>query len=93
MRKIIIMVIMSLVTFVSSKAQMFEAPTRASTQEQFTDTTTTYTYKMNDNIYNVYRSRSGAFYIWKTSKKSGKMYKYYLPKMIQSKMGRKYEDK
>ena len=91
MRKIIV-AIMSLVAFVSSKAQCFEAPTRT-TQEEVVDTTTTYTYKIKDDIYNVYRSRSGAFYIWKTSKKTGKLYKMYLPKIIQSKMGRKYNEK
>lgn len=84
----------SLIAFVVSlsvNAQMFEAPTHNSTREEFSDTTTTYTYKTNDKVYNVYRTRNGAFYIWKVSKKSGKLYKYYLPKIIQSKMGRKYD--
>jgi hypothetical protein len=84
----------SLIAFVVSlsvNAQMFEAPTHASTREEFTDTTTTFTYKMNEKVYDVYRTRNGAYYIYKISKKSGKLYKYYLPKIIQSKMGRKYD--
>lgn len=30
-------------------------------------------------------------YVWKTSKKTNKKYRMYLPKEIQIKMGRKYE--
>ena len=70
-------------------AQQFVAPTRRSTSN--VDSTTTYTYKMSDNIYKVYKSRIGAYYVWKTSKKTNKKYRMYLPKEIQIKMGRKYE--
>ena len=45
---------------------------------------------MIDKVYKVYKSRNNAFYIWKVSKRSGKLYKNYLPKEIQIKMGRKY---
>ena len=70
-------------------AQEFIAPTRKS-NTQFTDTTTTYTYKCPDKTYNVCVSRNGAYYIWRISKKTNKPYKYYLPKEVQIKMGRKY---
>ena len=67
-------------------AQTFKAPT----VKVFTDTTTTFTYQMPDKVYKVYKSKSGAFYIWKVSKKTGKPYKMYLPKEIQIQMGRRY---
>lgn len=69
-------------------AQEFCAPTRNRTQ--FTDTTTTYTYKCPNKTYKVYVSRTGAYYIWKVSKRTNKVYKMYLPKDIQIAMGRKY---
>ncbi len=70
-------------------AQQFVAPTKHSTSN--VDSTTTYTYKITDDIYKVYKSRTGAYYVWKTSKKTNKKYRMYLPKEIQIKMGRKYE--
>lgn len=72
-------------------AQEFAASVRKN-GIQFTDTTT-YTYKYPEKTYNVYVSRNGAYYIWKISKKTNKSYKYYLPKEVQIKMGRKYEQK
>lgn len=57
-----------------------------------TDSTTNDTYTINNVKYPVYKSKNGAFYIWKTSKKTGKKYKYYLPKEIQKQMGREYKD-
>lgn len=70
-------------------AQNFVHPTKSVSTEKV-DSTTTYTYTMNDNTYKVYRSKGGAYYIWKTSKKTGNLYKYYLPKEIQIAMGKKY---
>ena len=56
-----------------------------------TDSTTTDTYTISSIKYPVFKSKSGAFYIWKTSKKTSKKYKYYLPKDIQIQMGRVYK--
>ncbi len=56
-----------------------------------TDSTTTDTYTISSIKYPVFKSKSGAFYIWKTSKKTGKKYKYYLPKDIQIQIGRVYK--
>lgn len=56
-----------------------------------TDSTTTDTYTISSIKYPVFKSKSGAFYIWKISKKTGKKYKYYLPKDIQIQMGRVYK--
>lgn len=56
-----------------------------------TDSTTTDTYTINSVKYPVFKSKTGTFYIWKTSKRTGKKYKYYLPKDIQVQMGREYK--
>lgn len=89
MRKLTLLLVMILGVSLQVGAQQFVAPTRRSTSN--IDSTTTYTYKMSDNIYKVYKSRTGAYYVWKTSKKTNKKYRMYLPKEIQIKMGRKYE--
>lgn len=87
MKKFIFIAMLAL--SMSAQAQVFHAP--KSQREVFTDTTTTFKYVTSDNKeYKVFRSKGGAMYIWKLSKKSGKLYKMYLPKEIQIKMGRKY---
>ena len=90
--KKMIMLLMSSIMTICAYAQEFIAPAHKSST-QFIDTTTTYTYKRPEKTYNVYVSRRGAYYIWKISKKTNKPYKYYLPKEVQIKMGRKYEKK
>lgn len=89
MRRLTLLLVMVLGVSLQVGAQQFVAPTRRSTFN--VDSITTYTYKMSDNIYKVYKSRTGAYYVWKTSKKTNKKYRMYLPKEIQIKMGRKYE--
>lgn len=90
MKKFITMLVLSLYMAIPVNAQEFVAPSHSSVA--FTDTTTTYTYKMTDKTYKVFKSKTGAFYIWKMSKKTNKPYKMYLPKEIQIKMGRQYKD-
>ena len=89
MGRLTLLLVMVLGVLLQVGAQQFVAPTRHSTSN--VDSTTTYTYKMSDNIYKVYKSRTGAYYVWKTSKKTNKKYRMYLPKEIQIKMGRKYK--
>ena len=89
MRRLTLLLVMVLGVSLQVGAQQFVAPTKRSTSN--IDSTTTYTYKMSDNIYKVYKSKTGAYYVWKTSKKTNKKYRMYLPKEIQIKMGRKYE--
>lgn len=89
MKKLIIAFIFSLICIIAS-SQEFVAPSKQ--KSVYTDTTTTYTYKCPDMTYKVYKSKSGAFYIWKKSKKTNKEYKAYLPKEIQKQMGRKYNE-
>lgn len=90
MKKISFLLVMMFYTLLHLGAQEFVAPNKQSSTIQFVDTATTYTYRMPDNIYKVYKSKSGAFYIWKISKRTNKPYKMYLPKEVQIKMGRKY---
>lgn len=48
------------------------------------DTKTQYTWVDKDgNVYPVFITKRGACYIFRTSKKTGKEYKQYLPKDIQ----------
>ena len=84
--KKILSLIFAMVVVLTANAQTFKAPTA----KVYIDTTTTFTYQMPDKVYKVYKSKSGAFYIWKVSKKTGKPYKMYLPKEIQIQMGRRY---
>lgn len=89
MKKIITIMVMLLFVALPSIAQNFVATERAETV--YTDTITTYTYEIQSVKYHVFKSKKGAFYIWRISKKTGKKYKYYLPKEIQIRMGRKYQ--
>lgn len=48
------------------------------------NTKTKYTWEDKEgNRYPIYISKKGACYVIRTSKKTGKEYKYYLPKDIQ----------
>ncbi len=86
-KKILIFIVVIFVFVLKVGAQEFSAPTKTKI-----DSTTTYTYKIDTTIYKVYKSSKGAYYIWKKSKKTNKPYKYYIPKEIQIKMGRKYDN-
>lgn len=92
MKRLLFALLLMVGLSVTMSAEHFKAPTRNTSSEVFTDTTTTHTYEIKNEIYNVYKTKRGAFYIWKTSKNTGKKYKYYLPKDIQIAMGRKYND-
>lgn len=85
-----IIITLMLLFSISAYSQTFSAPKKQ--KVQYTDTTTTYKYDASDKVYDVFKSKSGAFYIWKVNKKTGKMYKCYLPKEVQKEMGRKYEE-
>ena len=87
--KKLISIIAFIATSVVANAQMFEAPKKA--QTVFTDTTTTFTYKTNKSeVCKVFVSRRGSYYYYSKNKK-GELRKYYVPKEIQIKMGRKYD--
>lgn len=45
---------------------------------------TGYEYQAADGtVYPVYLSKNGKAFIWRTSKKTGKKYRYYLPKITE----------
>ena len=77
---------------ITLSAKEYSAPNKSKEKTIYTDTTTNDTYRIKDVVYPVFKSKSGARYIWKKSSKSGKTYKMYLPKNIQIQMGRKYNN-
>lgn len=90
MKRLFLSLILLIGLAISISAKDYVAPAKQSVE--YTDSTTTDTYTINKDKYNVYKSKSGAFYIWKISKKTNKKYKYYLPKDIQKQMGREYKE-
>lgn len=90
MKKFLIIALLSVLTGVFVYADNFKAPSKQ--KIEWADSTTTHTYEISNVKYDIFKSRNGSFYIWKTSKKTGKKYKYYLPKEIQIKLGRKYDN-
>lgn len=89
MKKFLIIALLSVLVGVSVYADNFKAPSKQ--KVEWTDSTTNHTYEISNVKYDIFKSKNGSFYIWKTSKKTGKKYKYYLPKEIQIKLGRKYD--
>lgn len=75
---------------IACNAQMFEAPKK--TQTEWKDSTTTFTYKTNKGeVCKVFVSRKGSYYYYSAKNKTNTLRKYYVPKDIQIKMGRKYD--
>ena len=61
----------------------------SSERSQFEDTKTGYTWKdKQGNVYDIYITKRNACYIWKTSKKTGNQYKYYLPKEVAAEIAK-----
>lgn len=88
MKKIIILIGFMAIN-IACNAQLFEAPKKAKTE--WKDSTTTFTYKTNKNeVCKVFISKRGSYYYYSKNKK-GELRKYYVPKDIQIKMGRKYD--
>jgi hypothetical protein len=50
---------------------------------------TSYTYTIKGKTYEVYQGAKGSYYIIRTSAKTGKQYKYYLPKDVQQMLSSK----
>lgn len=86
--------IMTILAFIAisiaCNAQMFEAPKKAKTE--WKDSTTSFTYKTNKGeVCKVFVSRRGSYYYYSAKNKTNTLRKYYVPKEIQIKMGRKYD--
>lgn len=50
---------------------------------------TSYTYTIKGKTYEVYQGAKGSYYIIRTSAKTGKDYRYYLPKDVQQMLNSK----
>lgn len=89
MRKIITIIAFMAIS-IACNAQMFETPKKAKTE--WKDSTTTFTYKTNKGeVCKVFVSKRGSYYYYSAKNKTNTLRKYYVPKEIQIKMGRKYD--
>ena len=86
MKKFIICLLLATLSFVSyaevtRQGDTFKVEKSASTSN---DTKTKYTWEDKEgNKYPIFITKKGACYVKRVSKKTGKEYKYYLPKDIQ----------
>ena len=80
-----------LVANTSISAKNYDAPVKQYSKQVYTDTLTNDTYTVKGKTYPVFKSKSDTRYIWKDKKNSSGVYKYYLPREIQEKMGRIYK--
>ena len=85
MKKIILCLLLALFCITISAEVKREGNTfRVEQTTKESDTKTQYTWVDKDgNVYPVFITKRGACYIFRTSKKTGKEYKQYLPKNIQ----------
>lgn len=80
MKKLISFVLMVLLS-IASFAQKFNAETKTFSKES-TVLKTEYKWEESDSIYPIYITTKGRTYIEKVSKKSGKVYRKYLPEEV-----------
>lgn len=85
MKKIILCILLALFCITISAEVKREGNTfKVEQTTKESDTKTQYTWIDKDgNVYPVFITKRGACYIFRTSKKTGKKYKQYLPKDIQ----------
>ena len=85
MKKIILCILLALFCITISAEVKREGNTfRVEQTTKESDTKTQYTWVDKDgNVYPVFITKRGSCYIFRTSKKTGKEYKQYLPKDIQ----------
>lgn len=89
MKKLFIMAAMLLALSVNNSSTYAQSVKRegttfvvSSSRKSAEATKTKFTWKVGDVEYPIYISASGSCYIIKTSKKTGKEYKQYLPKEV-----------
>lgn len=83
MKKIILALFMCMALNCTAKITK-EGNTFREEQVEFCDSTTEYKYvDKQGREFPVFKSKRGSLYIWKTSKKTGKGYRKYLPKEFQ----------
>lgn len=85
MKKLILCILLALFCIPSYAEVKREGDTfKVEQTSKASDTQTKYTWEDKEgNKYPIYITKRGACYVLRTSKKTGKEYKYYLPKDIQ----------
>lgn len=85
MRKFLIILVMLIMAGTTCIAEVVRnGNTFETVQTSQTNVQTPYTWKDKDGkTYPIYITKKGACYVKRISKKTGKEYKYYLPKEIQ----------
>lgn len=85
MRKFLIILVMLIMAGTTCIAEVVRnGNTFETVQTSQTDVQTPYTWKDKDGkTYPIYITKKGACYVKRISKKTGKEYKYYLPKEIR----------
>lgn len=85
MKKIILCILLALFSININAEVKREGDTfKVEQTSKASDTQTKYTWEDKEgNKYPIFITKKGACYILRTSKKTGKEYKYYLPKDIQ----------
>lgn len=85
MRKFLIILVMLIMAGTTCIAEVVRnGNTFEMVQTSQTDVQTPYTWKDKDGkTYPIYITKKGACYVKRISKKTGKEYKYYLPKEIR----------
>lgn len=86
MKKIILYILLALFSININAEVKREGNTfKVEQTSKASDTQTKYTWEDKEgNKYPIFITKKGACYVLKTSKKTGKEYKYYLPKEIQA---------
>lgn len=91
MAKRIILLIITIFALNIANAEIVRIGNTFSTEQssQQEDKLTPYTWKDSKGIiYSIYITKKGACYVIRISEKTGKVYKYYLPKEVQEQIKR-----
>lgn len=86
MKKFILCILLALFCITANAEVKREGDTfKVEQTAKANDTKTKYTWEDKEgNKYPIYVTKKGACYVLRTSKKTGKEYKYYLPKDVQA---------
>lgn len=87
-KKIFLIVLIIVLTFIATAGAQTKTPNYkivgneivkvTAVKESEPSTQTRLRHKIKDSVFVVWKSPRGAFYIWRTSKNTGKKYKQYL---------------
>lgn len=85
MKKLIFCLILAAISLTSTAEVKREGDTfKVEQTSKASDTQTKYTWEDKENHKSpIFITKKGACYVLRTSKKTGKEYKYYLPKNVQ----------